>query len=165
MTTLRTLRCLLAAVAVVLALAVAPSESSAAEISGFLTYPMPSENWNTGYGGALSTGIAGIITFEGELAYLPVETQTGSLTSFTASALVSPPVGQFVPYGGLGFGFFRQTLADQSDTGRIHALIIGLKWKFGSMGSVRVDFREFDLSGEPLVQLQRRLSVGVGISF
>ena len=151
-----------AAAACALALA---GPARAADVTAFVTTATPSENWGIGYGAALSSGIAGILTFEGELAQLPLETGAGALTSFTASAMVSPPLGQLIPYGGIGFGLFRQTLGDRSDTGRIHALIIGLKWKLGSLAVVRADYREIDLSGEPLVPIDRRFTLGAGISF
>jgi hypothetical protein len=61
-------------------------------------------------------------------------------------------------------GVFRQTLGTQSDTGTLHCLVLGLKFRAGLV-VLRGDYRSYRLSGEPLVKLDQRLTLGGGISF
>src|SRR5688572_18644052 len=119
---------LLAAVA---SAALAPGRASAGDITLFSTLPSPSESWDRGYGAALSSTWFTVLTFEGEAARVPGETPERGMTSFIVSALLSPPIGPFIPYGGLGIGLFRQTLGEaSSDTGQVRALVLGVKLRF-----------------------------------
>jgi hypothetical protein len=153
---------LLAALAVAVA---APEPAPAGDVTLFATFPSPSESWDRGYGAALSSTWFTVLTFEGEAARVPGETPERSMTSFTASALISPPIGGVIPYGGLGIGVFRQTLGEVNDTGQVRAFVLGLKLRIKNLIVVRGEYRRLSLSGEPLFAMDSRVSFGAGIAF
>jgi len=145
--------------------AASPTVARAGDITVFATFPSPSENWARGYGAALSSTWFRVITFEGEAARVPGETSDVGMTSFTASALLSPPIGGLIPYGGLGVGIFRQTLGSEADTGRLRALVLGVKLRVQDLLVLRAEYRRLELSGDPLLAMDNRISVGAGIAF
>jgi hypothetical protein len=140
------------------------SPAKAGDVTAFVAFASPTETWGQGYGAALSSTWFGVLSFEGEAARIPGERPEDTMTSFTGSALLAPPVGFLVPYGGVGVGLFRQSVGSESDTGVLRCLVLGLKVKAGLV-VVKGEFRRIDLSGEPLLAMDRRFSVGAGISF
>jgi hypothetical protein len=149
------------AVGVLLGLA-APLRAGDATV--FIAEGSPREPWSRGYGGTLSTSWFSVVNLEGEVARLPGAAPDSSMTSFTAGALLAPPIGIATPYGGLGVGLFRQSLGTRRDTGTLKALVLGLKVKIGLL-VVKGEYRRYDLSGAPLLPLDSRLSLGAGIAF
>jgi hypothetical protein len=137
----------------------------AGDVIVFATFPSPTENWERGYGAALSSTWFRVLTFEGEAARVPGETSDRGMTSFTASALLSPPIGGLIPYGGLGVGLFRQTLGEDSDTGRLRALVLGVKLRVKDLLVVKGEYRRLELSGDPFFAMDSRVSFGAGIAF
>ena len=137
----------------------------AGDVTAFVAFPRPSSNWDRGYGAALTSTWFNAISFEGEAARIPGKTTDENMTSFTASALISPPVGSLIPYGGIGYGLFRQTAGSDSDTGRLRAWIVGAKLKLGGVIVVKGEYRRLDLSGTPLREMTSRVSAGAGITF
>jgi hypothetical protein len=113
----------------------------------------------------LSSTWFNVVTFEGEAARIPGETTDTGMSSFTASALLSPPVGALTPYGGLGVGLFRQNVGSDSDIGRLKAWIVGAKVKLGGLIVLKAEYRRLDLSGTPLLDMDNRISAGAGIAF
>jgi hypothetical protein len=88
------------------------------------------------------------------------------MTSFTVSALLAPPIGSLVPYGGIGYGVFRQTLGTaSSDLGRVRALVVGVKLRLQDLIVLKAEYRRLELSGVPLVDMDSRVSFGAGIAF
>jgi hypothetical protein len=148
----------------VLALLLGASGAAAGDVTVFTTFPSPSDQWNRGYGAALSTTWFQAINLEGEAARIPGELGDANMTSFTGSALVAPPLGPLVPYGGVGIGLFRQTVGDDNDTGVVRCFVLGAKLKVG-LAVLKGEYRRIDLSGEPLIPMDRRVSFGVGVSF
>ena len=142
-----------------------PGRAHAGDVTVFATFPSPTQNWQRGYGAALSSTWFRVLTFEGEAARVPGETADRGMTSFTASALISPPIGPLIPYGGLGVGLFRQTLGEASDTGRLRALILGVKIRIKDLLVLRGEYRRLELTGEPFLAMDSRYSVGAGIAF
>lgn len=136
----------------------------AGDVTAFVTIPSPSEVWDRGYGAALTTTWFQAIALEGEAARVPGDLGDSSMSSFTGSALLAPPLGPLVPYGGVGIGIFRQTIGTESDTGTLRCFVVGLKLKLG-LAVVKGEYRRIDLSGEPLLDMDKRLSFGAGISF
>jgi hypothetical protein len=130
-----------------------------------VAFPRPGDAWERGYGAALSSTWFNVLTFEGEAARIPGTSTDEQMTSFTASALLSPPVGALTPYGGLGVGLFRQTVGDDADTGRLRAYIVGAKVKLGGLVVLKGEYRRLDLSGDPLLPMDSRISFGAGIAF
>jgi hypothetical protein len=139
--------------------------AAAGDITAFLSEGRPSEVWDRGYGAALSFSLFRLVVLEGEAARMPAVGEERDMTSFTASALLALPAGKLTPYGGLGVGLFRQTEGSDSDTGTLRALIVGAKLTLGGLVVLKAEYRNFELSGEPLLQADSRISVGAGISF
>jgi hypothetical protein len=143
----------------------APGSARAGDVTAFVALPRPSDSWERGYGAALSSTWFNVVTFEGEAARVPGTSTDEQMTSFTASALLSPPVGALTPYGGLGIGLFRQTVGDDADTGRLRAWILGAKVRLGGLVVLKGEYRRLELSGDPLLPMDSRLSFGAGIAF
>ncbi|MBI3932990.1 MAG: hypothetical protein HY317_06215 [Acidobacteria bacterium] len=148
-----------------LALVGAAADARAGDITVFAAKGAPDETWARGYGGALSSTWFHVINLEAEAARMPGDAEDASMTAFTGSALLAPPLGILTPYGGLGFGLFRQSLGDLRDTGTLKALVLGAKLKLGGLVVIKGEYRRYDLSGEPLLPLDSRISAGAGISF
>src|SRR4051794_22392597 len=146
------------------ALLAAPA-ARAGDVTAFVAFPQPSENWGRGYGASLSSTWFVMLNFEAEAARLPGEDPAVSMTTFTVSAMVAPPIGFFTPYGGLGIGVVRQSAPNLSDTGSLHALILGGKVKFGPLFLLKAEYRKLNLSGSPLLAATKRYSLGAGITF
>jgi len=141
-----------------------PVSASAGDITAFLATGSPGETWRVGAGGALATSWFRIVQLEGEIARLPGEAPESSMTSFTGSALLAPPLGLLTPYGGLGVGVFRQGLGRRRDNGTLQALVLGVKLRAGLL-VLKGEYRRCDLSGEPLLPMGHRVSIGAGIGF
>jgi len=151
--------------ALALLLVLGPARAWAVDVTAFAAMPMPTDVWGAGYGATLSMTWFKVLCVEGEAARMQGETVNDGMTSFTGSALLAPPIRKFTPYGGFGIGLFRQSQGARSDTGIVRALVLGLKAKLGSLLIVKAEFRRLTLSGEPLMQITRRVSLGAGIAF
>ena len=137
----------------------------AGDIVVFASWLSPTDDWGTGYGAAYSQTLVPLVGFEFEIGKQSGARTDESMTTFSASAFLVPPIGPLTPYGGLGFGFFRQRVDQRSDTGTYHALILGAKLKLGGLLVLRGDWRRISLSGEPLIDVDYRVSIGAGLSF
>jgi hypothetical protein len=149
---------------ILLAFPLFPAPVEGGDVVAFVAFPSPQEVWSHGYGASLSSTWFGVLALEGEAARIPTERPEDTLTSFTGSALLAPPLGFLTPYGGLGIGFFRLSVGGRSDTGILRCLVLGLKVKVGII-VLKAEYRNIDLSGETLLPMEHRLSAGVGISF
>lgn len=154
-----------AALAFGIGLALAPATARAGDVTAFVALPSPNDSWQHGFGAALSSTWFNVVTFEGEAARIPGETTDAGMSSFTASALLSPPVGALTPYGGVGVGLFRQNIGSDSDIGRLNTWIVGAKLKLGGLIVLKAEYRRLDLSGNPLIDMDSRISAGAGIAF
>ena len=141
-----------------------PGLARAGDITAFVALPAPTDTWGRGYGATLSSTWFQAINLEGEAARLPGDRTDAAMTSFTAAALLAPPIGVLTPYGGFGFGVFRETLGPVSDTGTLRAFILGAKIKLGLV-VIKGEYRKITLSGPPLLDMTARISAGAGISF
>jgi hypothetical protein len=147
-----------------LALLLGAGQASAGDVTAFVTFPSPSEQWNRGYGAALSTTWFQAISLEGEAARIPGALGDSNMTSFTGSALLAPPLGPLVPYGGFGVGLYQQTIGDDSDTGVVRCFVLGVKLKVG-LAVVKGEYRRITLPDDALIEMDRRYSFGAGLSF
>lgn len=138
--------------------------AAAGDVTAFVTFPSPSEHWSRGFGAALTSTWFGTIGLEAEAARIPLEGAEGTMTSFTGSALLAPPLGALVPYGGVGIGVYRQSVSDLGETSTVRIFVLGAKVKLGLL-VVKGDYRSLKLGGDPLLPMDRRLSLGAGISF
>lgn len=143
----------------------AASPAAAGDVTAFVAFPRPSASWERGYGAALTSTWFNVLSFEGEAARIPGRSTDEGMTSFTASALLSPPIGAVTPYGGVGVGLFRQNVGGDSDIGRLRALILGAKVKLGGLIVVKGEYRRLDLGDNPLLPMDERFSAGAGIAF
>ena len=154
----------LAAGFAVFALLAAVDRAQAGDVTAFVTFPSPDDSWAHGYGAALTTTLFGVTALEAEAARVPLDTGEGTMTSFTGNALVSPPIGALIPYFGVGFGVYRQSVGPLSQTNAVGTFVAGAKLKIGIL-VVRGDYRRLNLHGVPLLPMDKRLTVGAGISF
>ena len=139
--------------------------AQAGDLTAFAVFGSPGENWKTGYGAALSWGILPFVSIEGEAARVPGEVPDSSMTSFTGSAFLSPPTGNISIYGGLGVGYFRESVGVVEDTGVLTAFIVGVKAKVSGALVLKGEYRKLKLPDDVLAKLDSRISVGAGISF
>ena len=134
------------------------------DITAFIAQPTPTDTWDRGYGAALSSTWFSVIGLEGEAARLPGQDLSGTMTTFTGSVLLAPPIGIVTPFGGIGVGVFRQSVGDDSDLGTMRVFVLGAKVKLGIV-VVKGEYRRIELSGDPLLPMTARVSLGAGISF
>ncbi|HEV8254840.1 MAG TPA: hypothetical protein VGQ78_08795 [Vicinamibacteria bacterium] len=135
------------------------------DVTAFLALPMPRDTWVGGYGAALTSTWFNLLSFEGEAARFNGNTRDTGMTSFTASAFLSPPIGGLIPYAGIGYGVFRQTAASDSDLGRLRTVVAGVKVRIKGLLVLKGEYRKYQLSGQPLLPLDARLAAGAGIAF
>jgi hypothetical protein len=138
--------------------------AAAGDVTAFMTFPSPGDIWDRGYGAALTSTWFQAIGLEAEAARMPLDSADGTMTSFTASALLAPPVGALTFYGGVGFGLYRQTVGEEGETSTLRCFILGAKLRLGLL-VVRGDYRSTRLSGDPLLPMDKRYSLGAGITF
>lgn len=144
----------------------AAAPARAGDVTAFVSWPTPREEWATGYGAGLTSGLLPFLQLEAEAARTRyAKSDDGTMTYFTGSLLLSPPLGAVSPYGGLGFGLYRQSLAVDSETSVFRALVFGAKVKLGGLLVFKGEYRRYELSGNVLIPLDDRFSVGAGISF
>jgi hypothetical protein len=141
-----------------------PGAARAGDITAFIALPAPTDTWGRGYGAALSSTWFQVISLEGEAARLPGDSPEAAMTTFTAAALLAPPIGFVTPYGGFGVGVFRQTIGSDSDIGTLRAFILGAKVKVGLL-VLKGEYRRITLSGTPPLPMTARISAGAGLSF
>ncbi|HEY5908443.1 MAG TPA: hypothetical protein VIZ31_10385 [Vicinamibacteria bacterium] len=136
----------------------------ALEITAFLSTGSPSEVWGSGVGAALTSTLFKIVMLDAELARQGYETGDGRLLSFSAAACLAPTIGPLTPYAGFAVGVQRQTLNEFGGNGTLKSVLGGVKLKLGLL-VVRAEYRTFELSGTPLLDLDHRIYAGAGISF
>lgn len=154
-----------AALVLVLLGGAATAPAAAGDLTAFAAFATPGDNWDTGYGAALCFGILPFVNLEAEAARVPGALQDSSMTSFTGSALLSPPTGNVSIYGGLGVGYYRQSIGALEESNVLTAFVVGLKAKVGGALVVRGEYRKLKLSGTPLADMDSRFAVGAGIAF
>lgn len=157
----------LAATSIPLALLalLAPMPAYAGDITAFIASATPRDNWDQGFGGALTTNWFHVFSLEAEAARLRGPRGDTGLTSLTGSAFLSPPIGALTPYGGMGVGLYRETQGSSSQYGTLKARILGAKVRVGGLLVFKGEYRRLTLSGDPLLAIEHRLSAGAGIVF
>ncbi len=143
----------------------AGAPAPAGDVTVFVAQPSPTELWSAGFGAALASNWFNILILEGEAARGRGDDRVASATTFTASAMIGPPIGGFVPYGGIGIGVHRLSLADDSDHGTHRVLILGLRFKLKGLLVLKAEYRNYDLADDALLPYSERFSAGAGIAF
>jgi hypothetical protein len=146
------------------ALLVGARPASALEATVFVSSASPGDVWGSGLGASLTSTWFHVVMLDAELARQGYEAAEGKLLSFSVAACLAPSFGRLTPYAGFGVGLHRQTLGELSDDGTLKSLVVGAKLRFGLL-VLRAEYRTFDLSGTPLVELDHRLYAGAGLSF
>jgi hypothetical protein len=136
----------------------------AIELVVFVSDARPSV-WGTGVGGTLTTTWVKLLALEAELARQPGLPIDSSMTSFSATALLAPPIGPITPFGGLAVGLFRQSRGPVTDNGTLTAFVLGAKLKIAGLVVIRAEYRAIALSGDPPLGMDKRFSGGIGLSF
>ena len=142
------------------------SLARAGDIVVFASWPTPTNEWGTGFGAAYSQTLIPLVGFEFEIGQQSGALTDESMTTFSASALLVPPIGPLTPYGGLGFGFLKQ---DGQRAERHRDLPRPDPWSEAEAGrhprAARGTGGRIALSGEPLIDVDYRVSIGAGLSF
>jgi hypothetical protein len=154
-----------APVVVVFAFGLFAARSEATEITAFVSGAEPSELWQRGVGASLTITIFNIAGVEAELARQNGEALNTSLTSISGRILVAPPFGRLVPYAGLSTGAYRESVPGDSDYGTMNGFFVGVKVKLALAVHARGEYAWLDLPAAAPVALDRRFSLGVGLSF
>ena len=139
--------------------------ASPAELTVFASGAGPGETWSTGYGGMMTITLFNIVGGEIEGAWQGSDLPSTSLFSLSAKAYLSPQFGRFVPYGGLGAGVYRESVLNNSDTGTLGLIFLGVKFKFPMGLVLRGEYQWVDLPMAAPVDLEHRYIFGVGLSF
>ena len=156
-------RCLLPAACCLL---LVPSTASA-DITAFLgVNPTPTNR--TVRGVAVGAGLV-IVGFEFEYAHTneDLSTLAPSLRTFMFNGLVQTPIpiGGMQFYGTAGAGGYRETLAGGSETNVGINVGGGVKMRLLGPLRLRLDYRVFNLKGEPLHPKVQRFYAGLNLKF
>ena len=96
-----------------------------------------------------------------------LEEATPGLRTFMGNALVQTPfpVAGFQPYATAGFGWYRERLDTQQESGFAVNTGVGVKRRIFGPLMVRVDYRVLKLKGEPIYGTVHRVYSGVHLAF
>ncbi len=143
-----------------------PSTASA-DITAFLgVNPTPTNR--TVRGVAVGAGLV-IVGFEFEYAHTneDLSTLAPSLRTFMFNGLVQTPIpiGGMQFYGTAGGGGYRETLSNASETNVGINVGGGVKMRLLGPLRLRLDYRVFNLKGEPLHPKVQRFYAGLNLKF
>ncbi len=151
---------------ILLALAVS-ARPAAADITAFLgVTPTPENRTVRGLSGGVSLIIVG---FEFEYARVG-EDETDALpglTTWSGNVLLQTPadISSVQLYGTAGAGLYRESLLGDSETSSALNLGGGIKMKLAGPLRLRLDYRVFNLQGEPRHERYQRFYAGANLRF
>ncbi len=150
-----------------LAALVVAGPASAAEITGFISGAQPSSNWGGGWGGMLTISLFTVVNLEVEGARQSgaSELTDTSMWTIAGKGYFGPPIGRFVPYVGLGGGYYDQSLPSRSDTGSMGLVFAGAKLKFPFGLVIRGEYQWVSMPDGVLLKMDHRYFGAVGLSF
>lgn len=155
---------LAALILLALAISVRPA---AADITAFLgVTPTPDTRAVRGLSGG-----AGLLIVAFEFEYARVgEDETDALpglTTWSGNVLLQTPadVGGVQLYGTVGAGLYRESLLDESETSSALNVGGGIKMKLAGPLRLRLDYRIFNLQGEPRHERYQRFYAGANLRF
>jgi Outer membrane protein beta-barrel domain len=152
------------AVAPLALVALCAGPARAADLTLLVARAWPGDTWSTGFGAALGTRWFHVLMLEGEAARHSGDDVKPSMTSFTGTAALAPSFGHLVPYAGVGIGVYRQSRAAISQTDVLHSFAVGVKLELGLV-VLRAEYRSLHLPQDALFPMDKRVSLGAGISF
>src|SRR5260370_29213655 len=104
----------------VAALLLACRPGGAAELAAFVSGAPPGPKWSgTGFGLSLTITLLNLVGVELEGARQGGAVTDSNMLSASGRAFLAPPLGRFVPYGGLAVGAYRQTLGSRDQWGTV----------------------------------------------
>ena len=152
------------ALATLLTVLASPAFADATVFIGSTTTPNARQARGFAVGG-------GILAFGFEFEYSDtreeLEDGAPSLRTGMGNVLLQTPIAikGFQPYFTTGFGGYRESLNEQSETQLGGNVGGGLKMRVAGPLRARFDYRVFRLRGEPLHEIVHRLYVGANLSF
>lgn len=138
---------------------------AAADLTAFYGFsPTPEKRSTRGIAIGVSLLVVGFEfeygkTSEDESAAAP------GLTTGMGNALVMTPTYKLQLYGTIGGGFFHETYRDRGTTSFGTNLGGGVKFALAGPIRARIDYRIFNLRGDPLYKSVQRFYAGVSLSF
>ncbi|HYU80287.1 MAG TPA: hypothetical protein VEK56_14955 [Vicinamibacterales bacterium] len=147
-------------------LLIGPREA-AADITAFIGVT-PTPEMHAVQGFALGVGLL-IVGFEFEYAHAAEDTvdELPSLHTGSANVFVQTPVEihRLKFYGTTGVGFYRERLVLRQETHYANNVGGGVKIRLAGPLRLRIDYRVFQLHGNPLFSTYQRVYVGANLSF
>jgi hypothetical protein len=157
----RTVRALLVA-----ALLLACRPGGAAELAAFVSGATPGPNWSGGgFGVSLTITLLNLVGLEVEGARQGGVATDSSMLSASGRAFLAPPIGRFVPYGGLAVGAYKQTLGSHDQWGTVSGVFVGARIKLPLGILIKGEYEWVNLPNDALMKMDGRYYGGVGISF
>lgn len=151
-----------ASTVLLLLVASVPASADATIFIGSTTTPASRLNRGFAIGASLV-----IVGFEFEYAHTSEELAqlAPSLTTGMGNAYLQTPVGRFQFYGLLGAGFYREGLISERETNTASAVGGGVKISLAGPLRVRLDYRLFNLRGQPRHDQVHRVYAGLNLMF
>ncbi|MGH9145971.1 MAG: outer membrane beta-barrel protein [Vicinamibacterales bacterium] len=108
-----------------------------------------------------------IVGFEFEYAYTSedLDDVAPSLTTGMGNAYLQTPIGKIQFYGLLGAGFYREGLSGEHATSAATAVGGGAKISLAGPLRIRLDYRLFNLRGQPRHDQVHRVYAGLNLMF
>ncbi len=148
------------------ALLLAGRPGGAAELAAFVSGATPGANWSgTGFGVSLTITLLNLVGVELEGARQGGPVTDSNMLSASGRAFLAPPIGRFVPYGGLAIGAYRQTLGSRDQWGTMGGIFVGAKIKLPLGFLIKGEYEWVRLPTDALIPMDARYYGGVGISF
>ena len=147
-------------------LTLSPSRASADITAFFGTTPTPATRVAKGI--AVGAGLL-IVAFEFEYSNTnedEVELAPGLRTGMGNVLLQTPlAIGGFQPYVTVGGGAYRETIGERQETSFAGNVGGGVKISVAGPLRLRLDYRVFNLSGDPLESRVHRIYAGANLKF
>jgi hypothetical protein len=140
--------------------------AGAAELAAFVSGATPGPNWSgTGFGVSLTITLLNLVGVELEGARQGGVVTDSNMLSASGRAFLAPPIGRFVPYGGLAVGAYRQTLGSRDQWGTVSGVFVGARIKLPLGLLIKGEYEWVHLPSDALMAMDGRYYGGVGISF
>jgi hypothetical protein len=150
----------------VAALLLACRPGGAAELAAFVSGATPGPNWSGGgFGVSLTITLLNLVGLELEGARQGGVATDSSMLSASGRAFLAPPIGRFVPYGGLAVGAYKQTLGSHDQWGTVSGVFVGARIKLPLGLLIKGEYEWVNLPNDALMKMDGRYYGGVGISF
>jgi hypothetical protein len=150
----------------VAALLLACQSGGAAELAVFVSGATPGPNWSGGgFGGSLTITLLNLVGLELEGARQGGVVTDSSMLSASGRAFLAPPIGRFVPYGGLAVGAYKQTLGTRDQWGTVSGVFVGARIRLPLGLLIKGEYEWVNLPSDALMKMDGRYYGGVGISF